>query len=73
MHAAAASSERTDWPQIAALYLWLERLAPSAPVRLSRVVAVPRAYGPTRGLALLDRARIVRQRTPCGRLPCSGR
>ncbi|MGK5674322.1 RNA polymerase sigma factor [Micromonospora sp. URMC 106] len=54
VHAAAASPERTDWPQIAALYLWLERLAPSAPVRLSRVVAVARAYGPTRGLALLD-------------------
>ncbi|SCL49124.1 RNA polymerase, sigma subunit, ECF family [Micromonospora citrea] len=54
VHAAAGSPERTDWPQIAALYLWLERLAPSAPVRLSRVVAVARAYGPTRGLALLD-------------------
>ncbi|WP_106400861.1 RNA polymerase sigma factor [Actinocorallia populi] len=54
VHAAAASPERTDWPQIAALYLWLERLAPTAPVRLSRVVAVARAYGPVRGLALLD-------------------
>ncbi|MGW4499910.1 RNA polymerase sigma factor [Micromonospora sp. NPDC004336] len=54
VHAAAGAPERTDWPQIAALYLWLERLAPSAPVRLSRVVAVSRAYGPARGLALLD-------------------
>ncbi|MFC4117194.1 RNA polymerase sigma factor [Nonomuraea zeae] len=53
-HAAAASPERTDWPQIAALYLWLERLTPTAPVRLSRVVAVAKAYGPARGLALLD-------------------
>nr|WP_202885562.1 sigma-70 family RNA polymerase sigma factor [Kribbella sandramycini] len=44
----------TDWPQIAMLYLWLERCTPTAPVRLSRVVAVARAYGPTRGLALLD-------------------
>lgn len=54
VHAAAASPEQTDWPQIAALYLWLERLTPTAPVRLSRVVAVARAYGPARGLALLD-------------------
>ncbi|MFI6793273.1 RNA polymerase sigma factor [Nonomuraea sp. NPDC050383] len=54
VHAAAAAPERTDWQQIAALYLWLERLTPTAPVRLSRVVAVARAYGPVRGLALLD-------------------
>jgi RNA polymerase sigma factor (sigma-70 family) len=54
VHAGAASPERTDWAQIAALYLWLERLAPTAPVRLSRVVAVARAYGTDRGLALLD-------------------
>jgi RNA polymerase sigma factor (sigma-70 family) len=54
VHGAAASPEQTDWPQIAALYLWLERLTPTAPVRLSRVVAVARAYGPERGLALLD-------------------
>ncbi|MGI5205157.1 RNA polymerase sigma factor [Spirillospora sp. CA-108201] len=54
VHAAAASPEETDWPQIAMLYLWLERLTPTAPVRLSRVVAVARAYGPVRGLALLD-------------------
>ncbi|KAB1146268.1 RNA polymerase sigma factor [Micromonospora sp. AMSO12t] len=54
VHAGAGSPENTDWPQIAALYLWLERLHPTAPVRLSRVVAVARAYGPARGLALLD-------------------
>jgi RNA polymerase sigma factor (sigma-70 family) len=54
VHATATSPEQTDWPQIAALYLWLERLTPTGPVRLSRVVAVTRAYGPTRGLALLD-------------------
>ncbi|MDO3700938.1 sigma-70 family RNA polymerase sigma factor [Micromonospora sp. C28SCA-DRY-2] len=54
VHAAAATPEQTDWPQIAALYLWLERLNPTAPVRLSRVVAVAQAYGPARGLALLD-------------------
>ncbi|QFG23621.1 RNA polymerase sigma factor [Actinomadura sp. WMMB 499] len=54
VHAAATSPEQTDWPQIAMLYLWLERLTPTGPVRLSRVVAVARAYGPVRGLALLD-------------------
>ncbi|MEU8112222.1 sigma-70 family RNA polymerase sigma factor [Micromonospora sp. NPDC048947] len=54
VHAAAAAPDRTDWPQIAALYLGLERLSPTAPVRLSRVVAVAHAYGPARGLALLD-------------------
>ncbi|MEV0757589.1 DUF6596 domain-containing protein [Streptosporangium sp. NPDC050280] len=54
VHAAATSPQQTDWPQIAALYLWLERLTPTPPVRLSRVVAVAKAYGPPRGLALLD-------------------
>ncbi|MDA0564733.1 RNA polymerase sigma factor [Streptomonospora sp. S1-112] len=54
VHAAAASPERTDWAQIAVLYLWLERLTPTAPVQLSRVVAVAHAHGPARGLALLD-------------------
>ena len=54
VHANAASPEQTDWPQIAALFLWLEQLTPTAPVRLSRVVAVAHAYGPARGLALLD-------------------
>jgi RNA polymerase sigma factor (sigma-70 family) len=54
VHAAAASPDQTDWPQIAALYLWLERLKPTPPVRLSRVVAIAKAYGPSRGLTLLD-------------------
>ncbi len=54
VRASAPSPEQTDWPQIAALYLWLERLTPTPPVRLSRVVAVAKAYGPVRGLALLD-------------------
>lgn len=52
-HAQAANATDTDWPQIAALYLWLERLQPTAPVRLSRTVAVAHAFGPRRGLALL--------------------
>lgn len=54
VHVNATSSADTDWPQVAALYLWLERLEPTGPVRLSRVVAVARAFGAQRGLALLD-------------------
>ncbi|MGC4942661.1 RNA polymerase sigma factor [Kribbella sp. DT2] len=54
IHAQSAKAAETDWPQIAALYLWLERLAPTAPIRLSRVVAVSKAFGPQRALALLD-------------------
>ncbi|MBV2366888.1 RNA polymerase sigma factor [Streptomonospora nanhaiensis] len=54
VHAAASTPDQTDWAQIAVLYLWLERLTPTAPVRLSRVVAVAHAHGPARGLALLD-------------------
>ncbi|PDP84944.1 RNA polymerase subunit sigma-24 [Glycomyces fuscus] len=54
VHSAASSPEQTDWAQIAVLYLWLERLTPTAPVQLSRVVAVAHAHGPARGLALLD-------------------
>ncbi|PTR25674.1 RNA polymerase ECF family sigma subunit [Rhodococcus sp. OK519] len=53
-HTQATTAADTDWPQIAALYLWLERLQPTAPVRLSRVVAVAHAFGPRRGIALLD-------------------
>ncbi|WP_022892763.1 RNA polymerase sigma factor [Agromyces subbeticus] len=54
VHAEAVDAAETDWPQIAALYLGLEQLEPTAPVRLGRVVAVAHAYGAQRGLALLD-------------------
>jgi predicted RNA polymerase sigma factor len=54
LHNGASSYAETDWPQIAALYAWLERLTPTPPVRLSRAVAVAMAYGPRHGLALLD-------------------
>lgn len=54
IHATAGTAAETDWPQIAALYLWLERLQPTAPVRLGRIVAVAHAFGPRRGIALLD-------------------
>jgi RNA polymerase sigma factor (sigma-70 family) len=54
LHNGAPSYAETDWPQIAALYGWLEHLTPTPPVRLSRAVAVAMAYGPRRGLMLLD-------------------
>ena len=54
LHNGALSYAETDWPQIAALYAWLERLTPTPPVRLSRAVAIAMAYGPRRGIMLLD-------------------
>jgi RNA polymerase sigma-70 factor (ECF subfamily) len=54
LHAAAADPHRTDWPQIAALYGRLSRLAPSPVVEVNRAVAVGMADGPRAGLALLD-------------------
>jgi RNA polymerase sigma factor (sigma-70 family) len=54
LHNGAPSYAETDWPQIAALYAWLERLTPTPPVKLSRAVAVAMAYGPRRGIVLLD-------------------
>lgn len=54
VHAQAPSFSDTDWPQIAALYGVLAQLHPSPVVELNRAVAVAMAYGPERGLALLD-------------------
>jgi RNA polymerase sigma-70 factor (ECF subfamily) len=53
VHAAAPSFERTDWPQIAALYGELSRRAPSPVVEVNRAVAVGLADGPLAGLAVL--------------------
>jgi RNA polymerase sigma-70 factor (ECF subfamily) len=47
--------EQTDWPQVAALYSRLGKLAPSPVVELNRAVAVAMAEGPASGLALIDR------------------
>jgi RNA polymerase sigma-70 factor (ECF subfamily) len=54
LHAQAATPEETDWPQIAALYGELARLAPSPVVELNRAVAIGMAEGPQAGLAHLD-------------------
>jgi RNA polymerase sigma-70 factor (ECF subfamily) len=54
VHAAAPSFDRTDWPQIAALYGELARRAPSPVVEVNRAVAVGMADGPLAGLAVLQ-------------------
>jgi RNA polymerase sigma-70 factor (ECF subfamily) len=57
LHARSASPAETDWPQIAALYAELERIAPSPVVALNRAAAIAMAQGPRTGLALLDELR----------------
>jgi RNA polymerase sigma-70 factor, ECF subfamily len=54
VHAQAPSADRTDWPQIAALYSVLAEIEPSPVVELNRAVATAMADGIERGLALLD-------------------
>ncbi|WP_280306950.1 RNA polymerase sigma factor [Nocardia neocaledoniensis] len=53
-HATAPDAAATDWPQIAALYGELARMAPSPVVDLNRAVAVAMADGIPAGLALVD-------------------
>ena len=50
LHARAASSEQTDWPQIAALYDGLLGVLPSPVVELNGAVAHAMATGPQEGL-----------------------
>ncbi|MGE3267482.1 MAG: RNA polymerase sigma factor, partial [Chloroflexota bacterium] len=56
LHCEAQRPEDTDWPQIAALYDELVRIARSPVVELNRAAAVAMACGPAAGLALLDEA-----------------
>ena len=53
LHAEAPTWERTDWPQIAALYGELAAIAPSPVVTVNRAAALAMADGPAVGLALL--------------------
>jgi RNA polymerase sigma-70 factor, ECF subfamily len=53
-HASAASTQDTDWVEIATLYRHLAALMPSPVVELNRAVAVAMADGPAAGLALVD-------------------
>ncbi|MFH5878902.1 RNA polymerase sigma factor [Arthrobacter sp. NA-172] len=54
VHAEAASAEKTDWPQILALYTVLEAVAPSPVVTLNRAVAVAMVEGPRAALDQLE-------------------
>jgi RNA polymerase sigma-70 factor (ECF subfamily) len=55
LHAEAARSQETDWPQIAALYALLLRLHPSPVVALNRAAAVAMGERLDRGLRLIER------------------
>ncbi|MBO3737550.1 RNA polymerase sigma factor [Actinoplanes flavus] len=52
-HADAPTAAGTDWRQIHALYLILERIAPNPMVTLNRAIALAEIDGPAAGLALL--------------------
>ncbi|MGA5818286.1 RNA polymerase sigma factor [Kitasatospora sp. NPDC094028] len=52
-HADAARAEDTDWRQVHALYLILERIAPNPVVTLNRAIALAEVEGPEAGLAVL--------------------
>jgi RNA polymerase sigma factor (sigma-70 family) len=53
-HADAATAEETNWPQVHALYLILERIAPNPMVTLNRAIALAETDGPLAGLDLLS-------------------
>jgi predicted RNA polymerase sigma factor len=52
-HADAATAAGTNWAQVHALYLILERVAPNPVVTLNRAVALAEVKGPAAGLELL--------------------
>ncbi|NUP49557.1 MAG: sigma-70 family RNA polymerase sigma factor [Catenulispora sp.] len=52
-HAVATTAQDTDWRQIHALYLILERIAPNPMVTLNRAIALAEVDSPQAGLALL--------------------
>jgi RNA polymerase sigma-70 factor, ECF subfamily len=53
-HTTAPTADRTDWPQIAALYGRLLEFLPTAVVELNHAVAVGMARGPLAGLELVE-------------------
>jgi RNA polymerase sigma-70 factor (ECF subfamily) len=55
VHAEASSAQATDWPQIAALYQELLRMAPSPVVALNHAVAVAMSQGLEPGLAQIEK------------------
>ena len=56
VHAQSPSWEKTDWPQISALYSLLYTLQPSAVVRINQAVAVSYAASLDTALSMLDEA-----------------
>ncbi len=54
LHARAERPEDTDWPQIEALYVGLERLTPSPVVTLNRAVAASKARGAQAALNMVE-------------------
>jgi RNA polymerase sigma-70 factor, ECF subfamily len=54
-HARALTAKDTDWARIASLYGMLGALTPSPVIELNRAVAVGMAYGPQRGLDVVDK------------------
>ncbi len=54
-HARARANDETDWARIVALYDALRQTMPSPVVELNRAVAVAMAFGPARGLELVDK------------------
>jgi RNA polymerase sigma-70 factor (ECF subfamily) len=57
LHAQAASSAQTDWPQIVLLYDRLQALHDTPVVQLNRAVAVAMARGPAAALPLVNELR----------------
>jgi predicted RNA polymerase sigma factor len=53
-HADAAKADETNWAQVHALYLILERISPNPMVTLNRAIALAEIQGPEAGLALLS-------------------
>jgi RNA polymerase sigma-70 factor (ECF subfamily) len=54
LHDEATTPGETDWTQIAALYVALQRMSPSPVVELNLAAAVAMADGPAIGLAMMD-------------------
>ncbi|HEX4704732.1 MAG TPA: DUF6596 domain-containing protein, partial [Pseudonocardiaceae bacterium] len=54
VHAEAADTQDTDWPEILGLYELLEHFSPSPMITLNRAVAVAMVSGPRAGLAIVD-------------------
>jgi len=54
LHAEAAAWDKTDWPQIVALYELLYAMQPSPVIRINQAVAVSYAQSPQQALQLLD-------------------